>query len=75
LIWGPRNQQAPLAAGPSIFDESLNKVNSWLHGFNPQIRLPQVDISGTVLWILIGGMVLSVGFWFLSRFLEKNVRR
>jgi hypothetical protein len=75
LIWGPRNQQALLAAGPSIFDESLNKVNSWLHGFNPQIRLPQVDISGTVLWILIGGMVLSVGFWFLSRFLEKNVRR
>jgi hypothetical protein len=75
LIWGSGKQPTPVANGPSILDKSLNTINSWFTGFNPQIRLPQSDISTTFQWILIGGMVLSVGFWLLSRFLEKNARR
>ena len=75
LILG--NAKEPDAAEPvaSLFEKMSMTINSWFSGFNIDIKFPDIDLSGTVLWILAGGMALTWSFVLLFRFLEKKTRQ
>jgi hypothetical protein len=75
LISGPAKEQAAQEPVVSLFEKVFTTINSWLSGFNIEIKFPDLDLSGTVLWILAGGMVLTWSFVLLFRFLEKKASR
>lgn len=69
--------QEPAATEPevSFFEKISLTINSWLSGFKTEFSFPDLDLSGTVLWILAGGVVLTWGFVLLFLFLEKKARQ
>lgn len=71
----PVAQPTKLDSGISFIEKSLNGINSWISGFTIDLQWPSLDISGTVAWVLAGGMALTLSFWLLSHFLEKKLRR
>jgi len=71
LLWGPKEQTLP-DSGFSLFEKLFKEINSWFTGFNIDIHFPNLNLSETVVWILVGGIVLTWSFVLLSRFLEKK---
>ncbi|TSA36913.1 MAG: hypothetical protein D4R64_06740 [Porphyromonadaceae bacterium] len=73
LLWGPK-EPIKSGSGLSLFEKMLYEINSWFTGFNINIHFPALNLSGTLVWVLVGGIVLIWSFWLLSRFLEKKYR-
>lgn len=73
LLWGPK-EPAKAGSGLSLFEKMLNEINFWFTGFNINIQFPDLNLSETLLWVLVGGIVLTWSFLLLSRFLEKKYR-
>lgn len=73
LLWGPK-EPIKSGSGLSLFEKMLNEINSWFTGFNINIHFPSLNLSETVVWILVGGIVLTWSFLLLFRFLEKKYR-
>ena len=72
---GVAKEQAAAEPAASLLKNMSMTINSWFTGFNFEFKLPNLDLSGTVLWILAGGMVLTWSFVLLFRFLEKKERQ
>jgi hypothetical protein len=75
LISEPSAEPAELNSGISFIEKSMNGINSWLSGFSIDIQLPDLNISGTLAWILAGGMVLTLSFILMFRFLERKAKQ
>jgi len=74
LFLGKKGQTNSLDTGATIVAGAFKTINSWFSGFNIDIHLPEVDLSGTIIWILVGVMILTWSFLLLSRFLERRLR-
>ena len=75
LIWGPAKEPAATEPVVSLFEKVFMTINAWISEFNIDIRFPSLNLSGTVLWILAGCIVLTWSFLLLFRFLEKRARQ
>lgn len=73
LLWGPKEQTLP-DSGFSLFEKLFKEINSWFTGFNIDIHFPSLNLSETIVWILVGGIVLTWSFLLLFRFLQKKYR-
>lgn len=73
LIWEPAKTKTELN-WINFFEKMSQEINSWVSGFNPELKMPDLSLSPTISWILAGGIVLTWGFILLSRFLEKKYR-
>ncbi|MFA5817279.1 MAG: hypothetical protein WC865_16870 [Bacteroidales bacterium] len=74
LLLGPK-EPTRLDSGLTLFEKMLKEINSWFSGVNIDIHFPSLILSETVVWILVGGIVLTWSFWLLSRFLDKKARQ
>ena len=75
LISGSAEEPAAAEPVASLFEKVSMTLNSWFSGFKIDFQFPRLDLSGTVLWVLAGGMVLIWSFVLLFRFLEKKARQ
>jgi len=58
----------------SIFQQISGSVSSIFSELKIDIQFRSLNISPTVLWILLGGVVLTWSFLLLNRFLQKKVK-
>ena len=72
VIWGSLSQPDGSAPELSFAEKIVKTVNTWFSDFSIDIRLPQLSIPDTYLWMLVGGTALVTGFAALYRFLEKR---
>jgi hypothetical protein len=56
----------------SIFEKTSATISYWLSDFKIDLHLPNLNVSSTTLWILLGGIILTWSFLLLSRILEKT---
>jgi hypothetical protein len=75
LIWAPEKNTSQTDKGLSAVTEAFNSMSSWFSGLHLNIDFPQLNIPSTITWIIGGGILLTWGFLFLNRFLEKMARR
>lgn len=75
LIGSPAKQATILDSGISYSEGIFRKVNSWFSGFKIDFTLPEPVITETAIWSLLGGIILTLSFLLLYRFLEKKERQ
>ncbi len=74
LVWGPDQEPVTSGQGEQLISGVFKQINYWFAGLNIDIQMPALHVSGTLMWILAGGMVLTWSFILLARFLNKRVR-
>ena len=75
LIWAPEKNTSQTDKGLSAITEAFKSMNAWFSGLHLNIDFPNLNIPSTITWIIGGGVLLTWGFLFLNRFLEKMARR
>lgn len=74
LIWSPEKGSSGDGKGLSLATNAFNGLNTWFSGFKFNILLPELNVSTTIIWIIMGGMALSWSFLLLARYLDKKYR-
>jgi hypothetical protein len=74
LFWGTVKEPVRPLAGTSFVQESFKQVSSWFSTADTHWKFPDLNVSANMLWIVLGGIVLTWSFLLLARFLEKRVR-
>lgn len=74
LIWGPRQVPAGESRTFSVANDAFDQLNAWFSGFKINFQFPELNVSSTVTWIILGAIALSWGFLLLSRYLDKKYR-
>lgn len=75
LVSGQAEENAGTQPVVSLLEKTSAALSSWFTGFNIDFKFPGLNISGTTLWILGGGIILTWSFLLLFRFLEKRARQ
>jgi hypothetical protein len=72
LIWGPSKEPGIPGVDFSLVEKAWNTAGSWFSDLKLEIKLTEFQIPETILWILAGGLLLTLSFMLLDRFLEHR---